>query len=106
MPSGRLPLKYFSRADLRPLPQSGGMGPRRPLELLSENECEDLRCLVRNFSQDGDVVIDGDDLAQKPHVRAFILVLGALGALRLEEISAGYRLRATGRLARHLPEIL
>jgi hypothetical protein len=106
MPTERLLLNYFSQADLRPFPQTEGGPQDNPPGLLSEDEVEDLRALVRRFTQDGDVVVRWEVLAEKPHMRAFVLVLQALGALLVTDSSADYRLRITGRLARHLPEIL
>lgn len=99
-------MKYFYPADLEPVPQPASAPQNGSPGLLADHEREDLCCLVRKFTQDGDVMMGQEELADKAYTRTFILFLRALGALRVEEYPPGYRLRVTGRLARHLPEIL
>lgn len=105
MHPGKPLLKYFAASELRAARQPEDGDPGGP-RFLSPVEIEDIRGLAEEFSRSGDVLVPRGRLARKPHLRLFLSFLLALGAVRAEETARDHRFRSTGKLARHLPEIL
>lgn len=98
-------MAYFTAADLRPEhpPQTGAAAPPA---LLGAEETADIRDFARDLTRRGELLVERERFADRPHVATFALVLRALGAVHTEEETGGHRLRVSGRLARHLPQIL
>src|SRR5215475_2077643 len=106
MHSGRTLLKYFTESDLQPLAPSANVPAEEDVDLLGPAELEDLKAFSDSFTRNGEVSMERADLTRKPHLRAFVAFLHALGALRVGGAADGVRFRLTGRLAGHVPEIL
>ncbi|MCC3771745.1 hypothetical protein [Streptomyces sp. UNOC14_S4] len=98
-------MKYFTESELRPARRPGRTG-RTPVALLGGDELDDVRSLAEEFSRGGEAAVSRTRLDRKPHMRMFIAFLCALGALRVEESGGSYQLRPSGRLARHVPQLL
>lgn len=106
MQSGRSLLQYFSESDLQPATPAptaaAGNGP----VLLYPPELDDVRLLADDLTEHGEASKTPDELRRKPHLRAFLAFLKTLGAVRVDASANKVQFRITGRLARHVPQIL
>lgn len=105
MHPGKSPLKYFTEAELRAVGTPEGDESQRP-QLLSPAEIDDVRAIAEEFTKSGFVLMGRTALVRKPHLRLFVMLLQSFGAVHVEETERDYRLKTSGKLARHLPEIL
>lgn len=106
MDSGRIILKYFTASDLEPIAITDAHSAEIVPNLLSPAELEDIRAFSVEFGAAGESMLSRPTSSRKPHLRAFIMFLRCLGAVRFEEANFGVRIVETGRLSRQLPEIL
>jgi hypothetical protein len=98
-------LKFFTESELQPARQAQP-GAAESGNLLTQAELEDIRLFSAGFSGGGESVLSRSGIARKPHLRAFIMLLRSLGAVRIDDTARGIRVRGAGRLARHVPVIL
>jgi len=106
MEPGRYTLKYFSESDLEPTGSLKSVNEIRHSPVLNMREIGDIRAFSIEFSNTGEYVLTGSRADRKPHLRTFIAILLSLGAVKIAGTSSGTRVSASGKLARHLPEIL
>jgi 8-oxo-dGTP pyrophosphatase MutT (NUDIX family) len=105
MEPGRLILKYFTESELRPIGQAQTSLQAKE-NLLTDVELDDICSFSTEFSKAGEAVVARSKLGRKPHLRAFVMFLHSLGAVSLEDTVQGVKIKGTGRLARHFPQLL
>jgi 8-oxo-dGTP pyrophosphatase MutT (NUDIX family) len=98
-------LRSFAEQDLRPIrsPEEAER-PREPL--LGDADLGDLRQFSEDFGREGEALLPQSVLAHKTHLAAFISVCQALGAIVVRYMGNAVSVRSSGRLGRHIPEIL
>jgi hypothetical protein len=82
------------------------MGIPSPENLLTESELADIREFSVEFSRTGESLLNASKGMRQPHLRAFVMLLHSLGAITLQRFGRDMRVKGTGRLAQHFPEIL
>ncbi len=99
-------MQFFLESDL--VPKSSANTLRREAGLLSDAELDDLREFASRFAQTGRLLLPKERLEASPHLRTFIAMGVALGALSTsdDEDPEVTWVSGRGRLARHLPQIL
>jgi 8-oxo-dGTP pyrophosphatase MutT (NUDIX family) len=105
MKTGRPVLRFFSESDLTPLdPPNGVRG--QVTHLLDQDGLADVREFACAFGRDGEVTISRQSLDDRGHLRLFIAFCQMLGAVSVRIEGATIAIRTSGRLGRHVPEIL
>jgi 8-oxo-dGTP pyrophosphatase MutT (NUDIX family) len=98
-------LRSFTEQDLRPL-RSPEEAERPNEALLRDVDLGDLRRFSEDFGREGEAVLPQSVLAHKTHLAAFISVCRVLGAVVVRYTGTDVLVRSSGRLGRHVPEIL
>lgn len=102
MAFGRAVLKYFKESELQPSALTKKDLPRSA-NLLTEPELGDIRDFSVEFGKVNIVFLNKVKLTRKPHLRAFVMFLFALGAVSVDETDQGVRVKGAGCLSQHLP---
>lgn len=98
-------LRIFRREELEPdVPAQGGESPQSPY--FSARESAQLEEFCRGLAEHGQIRLDGELAALPGHLRMFIALLAAVGAVQVTPRGSGVEVGQTGRLARHVPLIL
>jgi hypothetical protein len=105
MRPGRPLLRYFTESELSP-PDKLRDQPNEPPALLRDEELKDLKEFASEFSRSGEATALEADLSHQRHLAAFISLCVLLGAVSVRRSAGRMSLRSTGKLARHVPEIL
>jgi 8-oxo-dGTP pyrophosphatase MutT (NUDIX family) len=105
MVPGRPVLRYFTEADLQPIdpPRAERSDPAYSLRA---EDLADLRKFSEEFGRESEVVISVDELERQIHIGMFVRFCAVLGAVTARTTGNVVRIRPSGRLGRHVPEIL
>lgn len=104
MPGRPVP-RYFAERDLQPL--NSRRGERLdPARVLRAEDVADLRRFSEEFGREGEVRIPADSLMRQMHLSMFVCFCVVLGAVIVSTADDVVRIRPSGRLGRHIPEIL